>query len=325
MNEAQVRSATIFLVKHGSVAYGTNTPTSDVDEKGVAVPMGRDYYYGTKTFEQKDGGWEDGNDRVIFDLRKFVSLAKDCNPNIVEVLYVDREDRLKLTNVGVGLLQMRQLFLSQKASKAFVGYAVSQLGRLEGHYKWLNTPPKQPDIGDFTKIHYLSRAESPWERKFGGHEIQIESETESYVGINHIDHKAFDAAKKDWKSYQDWKEKRNPARAAIEAKYGYDCKHAYHLVRLLRMGAEILEDGRVVVKRPDKGELLDIRNGKYTYLELIQMAEDLKADVDRKLKSSPLPIEVNMEEINKRMMDIVETCQTNPAWAYADSGLTYIW
>lgn len=315
MNEEEVRSSTIFLVKHGSVAYGTNTPTSDVDEKGVAVPPGREYYYGPKSFEQKDSGWEDKNDRCIYDLRKFISLAKDCNPNIVEVLYVDPSDRLKVTNAGAALLGMRPLFLSQKAAKTFVGYAVAQLHRIHGHYKWLNSPPKEPKESDFTHVHFLE-GQNRWERKFGGHEIKVESF--GGASVVHIDHEAFDAAKKDWKNYQDWKAKRNPARAAIEAKYGYDTKHAYHLVRLLRMGAEILRDGSVIVKRPDKGELLDIRNGKYTYKELLTMGDDLKADVDRSLASSPLPKEVDLDKIHSIQMDIISTCINEPNWAYSD-------
>jgi len=322
MNEQEVRSSTIFLVKHGSVAYGTNTPSSDVDEKGVAVPLGRNYYYGTKVFEQKDSGWEDGNDRCIYDIRKFISLAKDCNPNIVEVLYVDKADRLKLTHAGVMLLQMRNLFLSQKACKTFVGYAVAQLKRIEGHHKWLTTPPKEPVESDYTHVYSFS-GQGRWERKFGGHEIVVE--TFGGAAVVHIDHEAFDAAKKDWKNYQDWKAKRNPARAAIEAQYGYDTKHAYHLVRLLRMGSEILRDGQVLVKRPDRVELLDIRDGKYPYRELLTMADDLKADVDRNLKSSPLPSEVDLPTINRKMMDIIEACQNDPVWAYMDSGLASVW
>ena len=314
MNETEVRSSTIFLVKHGSMAYGTNTPTSDVDEKGVAVPPGREYYYGPKVFEQKDGGWEDGHDRCIYDLRKFISLASSCNPNIVEVLYVDKEDRLKLTNVGEILLGMRSLFLSQKAAKTFVGYAVAQLHRIKGHYKWLHTPPKEPVEGDFTNVHSFS-GQGRWERKFGGHEVRVE--TFGGAAVVHIDHEAFDAAKKDWKNYQEWRAKRNPTRAAIEAEFGYDTKHAYHLIRLLRMGSEILRDGSVIVKRPDKDELLEIRRGKYKYDELLTMAEDLKADVDRNLSTSPLPKEVDMEKINHEMMDIIDICINHPLWAYA--------
>ena len=34
---------------------------------------------------------------------------------------------------------------------------------------------------------------------------------------------------RDWQSYREWQENRNPARAALEARHGYDCKHASHL------------------------------------------------------------------------------------------------
>ncbi|AEZ66297.1 hypothetical protein phiTE_131 [Pectobacterium phage phiTE] len=36
---------------------------------------------------------------------------------------------------------------------------------------------------------------------------------------------------------------RNAARHELEEKFGYDTKHAMHLVRLLRMSQEILETG----------------------------------------------------------------------------------
>jgi predicted nucleotidyltransferase len=309
MEEKEVRADTIYLVKHGSVAYGTNTPTSDIDEKGVAVPRDKKYYFGNDRFEQKDSGWADGNDRVIYDLRKFVALATDCNPNIVEVLYVDESDWLKVTIAGKQLLKFRENFLSQKAAHTFVGYAVAQLKRIEGHYKWLHSPPSKPEVEKFTNKHTLGiGAPLVWERKFGGHEIRIETFSDSSVEVRHIDHEAFDAAKRDYANYTHWKANRNPARAAIEAQYGYDCKHAYHLVRLLRMGKEILSEGKVLVKRPDRQELLDIRNGKYTYPELIEMSKDLKSEVDKALSSSPLPKEPDRKKIAKFTQGLVDYC-----------------
>lgn len=52
-------------------------------------------------------------------------------------------------------------------------------------------------------------------------------------------------------------------------------KHAMHLVRLLRMGVEALEDGVINVFRPDAEELLSIRNGKWTYKEVVEYAEEM--------------------------------------------------
>ena len=56
--------------------------------------------------------------------------------------------------------------------------------------------------------------------------------------------------------------------------YHGNCKHGMHLVRLLRMCREILEDGVVNVRRKDFKELLEIRNGSWTYDQLIAYGEE---------------------------------------------------
>ncbi|MBT3219545.1 MAG: hypothetical protein HN348_10680 [Proteobacteria bacterium] len=84
----------------------------------------------------------------------------------------------------------------------------------------------------------------------------------------------YKSAHRHFKQYREWQRKRNPQRAALEAKWGYDTKHGCHLMRLLRMGREILETGRVNVWRGDidAEELQQIRNGGWTYDELVHGA-----------------------------------------------------
>ncbi|KKK59508.1 hypothetical protein LCGC14_3033670, partial [marine sediment metagenome] len=67
----------------------------------------------------------------------------------------------------------------------------------------------------------------------------------------------------------------NEVRSALEEEHGYDTKHAMHLVRLLRMGKEALEEGVLYVKRPDAAELLEIRDGAWTYDKCVAYAEDM--------------------------------------------------
>jgi predicted nucleotidyltransferase len=89
----------------------------------------------------------------------------------------------------------------------------------------------------------------------------------------------YEAARRHWKQYKNWERSRNPARAALEAAHGYDTKHGAHLVRLLRMGREILETGKVHVWRGgpdgpnDREELLAIRGGAWEYDKLVEWAE----------------------------------------------------
>lgn len=103
--------------------------------------------------------------------------------------------------------------------------------------------------------------------------------------------KRYDNAMKGWNAYQGWKKERNPKRAAIERKYGYDTKHAMHLVRLMRMGLEILGEGKVRVFRPDREELLAIRNGAWEYEKVVEFADESDKKLDELYKTSKLPKE----------------------------------
>jgi hypothetical protein len=113
--------------------------------------------------------------------------------------------------------------------------------------------------------------------------------------------KKYSAARHEWDQYQTWIKTRNPKRAELEAKFGYDTKHAMHLVRLMRMGKEILETGKVVVRRPDREELLDIRhNGIWSYDQLVAYAEEKEKEIDAIYASgtSPIPKSPNREQLD---------------------------
>lgn len=97
-------------------------------------------------------------------------------------------------------------------------------------------------------------------------------------------------AKDKHHNYWEWVKNRNATRHELEEKFGYDTKHAMHLVRLLRMGEEILRDGVVNVRRPDAEELLGIRNGAKSYEEILEWAEAQDSLIrDVLVAESPLP------------------------------------
>jgi predicted nucleotidyltransferase len=90
----------------------------------------------------------------------------------------------------------------------------------------------------------------------------------------------YDEAKKKRDQYVTWMAERNPIRHETEIKFGYDTKHAMHLVRLLRAGYEILTTGDLHVKRLDAAELLDIRAGRWTYEEVVNYADEMVEKID---------------------------------------------
>lgn len=120
---------TIFLTMAGSHAYGTNLPGSDMDLRGIAVAP-REYYLGFQhRFEQ--AVFMEPVDLTVFELQKFCRLAAACNPNVLEVLFTRPANHLLTTMYGEILLEKRDLFLSRRAAKTFVGYAHGQIRRLQ--------------------------------------------------------------------------------------------------------------------------------------------------------------------------------------------------
>lgn len=117
----------------------------------------------------------------------------------------------------------------------------------------------------------------------------------------------YEGKKREWDQYNTWKSERNEFRAEFEARYGYDTKHGYHLVRLIRMCREILETGKVIVKRPDREELLAIRNGAWSYDKLIDYARTEEGKLDEICaKSKAIPPKPDMDFLNNLCVEIIE-------------------
>mgnify|MGYP001596820029 FL=1 len=209
-------SGSIYIVRAGSRAYGTNLPSSDEDIRGVCIPPA-EYIIGLKQWEQHE---DKGHDRTIYGLHKFVRLALNCNPNIIELLHVREEDILHITESGRRLRRFAPRFLSKRAFKTFGGYAFAQLQLI---------------------------------------------------------HKG--------------KTARHGSHVGLVGQHGWDTKNGLHLIRLLRMGVEILRTGQVHTYRPDRTELLDIRHGRWSLDQMLAESDRLNAELKAAYEASFLPDE----------------------------------
>jgi predicted nucleotidyltransferase len=262
----------IFMTLAGSNMYGTNTKDSDIDLRGVCIPPKNVVMGFARNFEQQN---YENEDTVVYGLTKFMKLCLANNPNIIELLFAPEDCVRVSTPTWERLLERRDEIVSAKCYHSFSGYAHSQLNRLRGHREWLRNPPThQPARKEFG----LSEAGSGIVAAVKGVDL-VEVSPEALMVIEK--EKRYKAAVRRWKDYERWKKERNPARAKLEAAHGYDTKHALHLVRLLRMGYEILTTGKVNVRRPDAEELLAIRNGRYSLDELLEIVDVLKGKLDK--------------------------------------------
>jgi len=294
---------TIFVGVHGSQAYGTSTPESDIDVKGLCIAP-KEYYLGyTKTFEQAEG--KDPYDMVIYSLPKFMNLASACNPNIIEILNIDPEDWVVESTLFRKLWESRDLFLSKKARFTFSGYATAQLKRIKTHRSWLLLPPThRPTRAEFglPEQQKLSQSEIGAVQKLIEENVPVDI---SVMQLFQMEMK-YQSAKRSWEQYENWKKERNEKRAVLEANFGYDTKHAMHLVRLLLMAEEILLTGKVLVKRPDATFLKEIRQGKMSYDELIEWAEKQESRIVAAHLTSTLPEEPNRQKLEQLCQELTE-------------------
>ncbi len=117
--------------------------------------------------------------------------------------------------------------------------------------------------------------------------------------------KRYLAAMKHWEAYERWKSERNPARAALEAQHGYDTKHAMHLVRLMRMGLEVLAAGELRVRRHDAAELAAIRDGALPFDALLDQVEAMRAAIERAAEVTTLPPDVDHDAVDALLMTVL--------------------
>lgn len=106
-----------------------STPESDVDIMAIAVGD-MSCYLGLQTFEHKEVA-KHGYDAVTHEIRKFVRLAMNANPSVLEFLWLPENKYLYLETCGRTLLRNRDLFTSKLAYNSFSGYAYGQLYRLD--------------------------------------------------------------------------------------------------------------------------------------------------------------------------------------------------
>lgn len=95
-------------------------------------------------------------------------------------------------------------------------------------------------------------------------------------------------------------------RKSLVQKFGYDCKNAAHLIRLLRMGIEFLTEGTLYVKRKDSQELLAIKRGEWNLEEVKEEARKLFDFAKQAYLSSPLPAQPDNELVGQIMMEIIK-------------------
>jgi predicted nucleotidyltransferase len=239
-----------------------------VDLRGVVLPLASDLI-GLTAFDQ----YEDrATDTVLYSFGKLIRLLLRSSPGILELLGLDRDQYLVLTDAGRELIDRKALFLSRQAGDTFGAFARAQMKRLLNAQARDRLPQAEREEHILESVN---RALEDFNRRCG----EEGTKARLYIGeavTEGLEKEIFLDA--DFRHYplRRYNELMNTLHSVVR---DYDKvgkrnhkkddnhlnKHAMHLVRLFMMGIDILEKEEIRTHRPesDLKLLRRIRNGDY--------------------------------------------------------------
>ena len=290
----------ISLCWRGSVAHGMYVPQSDpdsIDDKDVMgiyiAPIEHYLGFGRKDVYEK---WEGEWDCVFYELKKFINLLLNCNPNVLSLLWLKPNGIIYENAFGTRLREHRDLFVTKKAYHSFSGYAHAQfkkmisfnqeaqelMRQLEEQLNDLGIDPESCDAGD--SLRNLDGG------PFVGATPEMMEVVKRYRGERRRYYSGGYMGKK---------------RRELVRRVGYDAKNAAHLIRLLRMGIEFLTEGSIYVERADAPELLEIKRGGWPLEKVKSEAERLFQLSQEAYVRSTLPPEPDVKQAEKLCVEMI--------------------
>lgn len=290
----------ILLGYRGSIAHHMFVPQNNkdsIDDKdlmGIFVaPLG--HYLGFGRDEVKEefiNEW----DSVCYEVRKFIGLLLKCNPNVLSLLWIDKQHIIYEHKLGRLLRENREIFVSKEAYHSFNGYAYSQFKRMthfnqeaQAEMTALENEIAQHGI-DVNEAHATQEQRDTviTSGAFSGQKLGVL--LDRYNGIKR---KYFSGG------YMGAK------RRELVRRIGYDAKNSAHLIRLLRMGIEFLVEGELHVARADAENLLEIKRGEWSLERVKEEAERLFKLAEEAYVRSSLPVKPDTQKAEKLCMEII--------------------
>jgi len=300
----------------GSKLYGTDTPESDQDYKGVILPtkeeillgkIPKSYNITTKKGNEKNS--KDDIDTEIFSLHYFLKLACEGQTIAFDMLHAPKQMWLETSDIWTELLFHRTLFYT-KNLHAFVAYARKQAARYGVKGSRLNDCKKVIiSLKDFPKEKRLVEI---WNSLPTGEHIHfIEATTQSNnlrtyeicgkkfqesVKIEHI----LPILENFYREYGN--------RAIQAAKNeGIDFKACSHAIRAAFQIKQLLTENTITFPLKEAEFIKDVKLGKYHYGNHIgPLIDSLLDEVEELAAKSTLPEKVNQEFWDRWLIKTLE-------------------
>jgi len=182
-----------FLTIHGSIAYGTNSDTSDFDVYGWAIPKKEIIFphlngeiEGFGKQKQRFDQWcqhgildkeaqQDGRiyDFTVYGIVRFFQLCMENNPNVLETLFTASDCILHITSIANIIRDNRYLFLHKGIIPKLSGYAHSQLKKAASPNKVGKRAERVRQLG--------------WDAKHLSHVVRLALQAEDVLKFHDLD------------------------------------------------------------------------------------------------------------------------------------------
>lgn len=287
----------------GSHLYGTNTPNSDTDYKGIFLPSKRDILLGRipksiNTTTKKGNGKNSDQDvdTEIYSLHYFIKLALEGQTVALDMLHANSESIIESSIVWNQIVASRHRFYTRNL-QAFIGYARRQASKYGIKGSRLNAAQNVMDVlqqmAPESKLHEVWDMLPTSEHLY--HVGQSPNGIRQYQVCGKILQETqtaghtLDMLKKFYESYG--------ARAKqAEENKGIDWKAVSHAMRAAIQVKELLTRRTITFPLVDADLLLAIKQGRMDYTtEVAPMLEALMDEVEELSRISDLPMQADRE------------------------------
>ncbi len=128
------------------------------------------------------------------------------------------------------------------------------------------------------------------------------------IGLLIYNHPEYERAQRDHQHYWEWRQARNSSRwkSQESGEMDYDAKNMMHTFRLLLSAETLLERGQPLVRLtgPHLELLRAIKQGSFSYDELLGMAEERNQRLDSALPHSSLPERPDATQVQELLFEV---------------------
>lgn len=343
INDLRTQGLLLFETVTGSHAYGLSLPTSDVDLKGVFV-LPQEQFYGLDYVAQINDEKNDEvyyelrrfvellyknnpnllellhspadciryKDPLFELLHPSLFLSKKCQNTFANYAWSQIKKARGLNKkISNPMARKRKdlldfCYINYQQGSIPVKTWLAKEGKKQEHCGLVAIPHMHDVYGLYYNIEEANYKGLVRPNTVDAVLLSSVAEDADQVALLYYNKDGYKKYCKDYKQYWTWVEERNENRYKTTIAHGknYDSKNIMHTFRLLDMAYEILSEGKLQVRRPNRDFLLAIRQGQYDYDSLLQQAEQKVAQIEEVYHYSPLPEEPDRAAIERVLIQI---------------------